>query len=76
MKYAALIDGEVGAYGAVFPDLPGCVAMGFTKDEVVCNADDAMRDWIAGMEAIAVPSGATRSLPFRWSESCGRGVFA
>ena len=51
MKYPALIDGEAGAYGAVFPDLPGCVAMGCTMDEVVRNAEDAMLDWIASMEA-------------------------
>ncbi|MCY3545037.1 MAG: type II toxin-antitoxin system HicB family antitoxin [Chloroflexi bacterium] len=51
MKYPALIDGEAGAYGAVFPDLPGCVAMGCTVDEVVRNAEDSMRDWIASMEA-------------------------
>lgn len=72
MKYPALIDGEAGTYGAVFPDLPGCVAMGCTVDEVVRNAEDAMRDWIASMEAsgqrvpepsplgsIAVPPGNT-----------------
>ena len=72
MKYPALIDGEAGAYGAVFPDLPGCVAIGHTMDEAVRNAEDAMRDWIASMEAngqrvpepsslesIAVPSGST-----------------
>ena len=51
MKYPALIDGEAGTYGAVFPDLPGCVAMGYTLHEVVRNAEDAMRDWIASMEA-------------------------
>ena len=51
MKYPALIDGKAGDYGAVFPDLPGCVAMGNTLDEVVVNAEDAMRDWIASMEA-------------------------
>ena len=51
MKYPALIDGEPCAYGAVFPDLPGCVAMGCTMDEVVRNAEDAMLDWIASMEA-------------------------
>ena len=27
-RYIALIDGSAGAYGAVFPDLPGCTAMG------------------------------------------------
>ena len=51
MKYPALIDGEAGAYGAVFPDLPGCAAMGDTLEAVIRNAEDAMRDWIASMEA-------------------------
>jgi len=34
-RYTALIDGEAGAYGVSFPDLPGCVAMGRTVDEAV-----------------------------------------
>ena len=38
MKYPALIDGEPGACGVSFPDLPGVVAMGDTPDEVVRNA--------------------------------------
>ena len=38
MRYPALIDGEAGAYGVVFPDLPGCVAMGSTIDEALGNA--------------------------------------
>ena len=50
MRYPALIDGEAGAYGIVFPDLPGCVAIGATIDEVVQNAEAAMGDWIADME--------------------------
>ena len=36
---------------AAFPDLPSCVAMVYTNDDVVCNAEDAMRDWIANPEA-------------------------
>ena len=60
MRYPALIDGEVGAYGVVFPDFPGCVAMGITVDEAVENAEVALRDWIDSMEAagqsVAVPS--------------------
>ena len=27
LRYPALIDGEDGAYGVTFPDLPGVVAM-------------------------------------------------
>jgi predicted RNase H-like HicB family nuclease len=44
-RYIALIDGKAGAYGVVFPDLPGCTAMGKTMDEAVANAADALRDW-------------------------------
>jgi len=47
MRYAALIDGEAGAYGVVFPDLPGCVAMGVTLDEAMINAADSLRDFVA-----------------------------
>ena len=51
MKYPVLIDGEDGAYGVVFPDLPGCVAMGATVDEALSNAEAAARDWVESMEA-------------------------
>lgn len=44
-SYIAVIDGKAGAYGAWFPDLPGCAAMGATIDELIRNAADAMRDW-------------------------------
>jgi predicted RNase H-like HicB family nuclease len=45
-RYVALVDGEAGAYGVSFPDLPGCVAMGATVDEALANAAEALRDWI------------------------------
>ena len=49
MRYPALIDGQAGAYGVVFPDLPGCVAMGSTIDEALRNAQEALRDWMDSM---------------------------
>lgn len=45
-RYIALIDGEPGAYGAAFPDCPGCTAMGETMDETIRNAGEALREWI------------------------------
>ncbi len=45
LRYTVLIDGKAGAYGVVFPDLPGCVAMGRTIDEALAHAADAVRDW-------------------------------
>ena len=46
IKYPALVDGEVGAYGVVFPDIRGVVAMGHTVDEALLNAEDALRDYV------------------------------
>lgn len=51
MHYVALIDGAVGAYGVVFPDLDGCTAMGGTVDEALVNAGEALRDWVEATEA-------------------------
>lgn len=50
-RYIALVDGEAGAYGVTFPDLPGCTAMGETIDEAVMNAAEALRDWVEVTEA-------------------------
>ena len=46
MRYQALLDGENGAYGVTFPQLPGCVAMGATKEEALHNAAEALIAWI------------------------------
>ena len=50
VKYPALVDGETGAYGVSFPDLPGCVAMGLSVDEALLNAEDSLRDWAGDYE--------------------------
>ena len=44
-RYPAYVDGKKGAYGVVFPDLPGIVAMGQTIDEAMINAEEALRDY-------------------------------
>lgn len=59
MRYTVLIDGEAGGYGVVFPDLPGCAAMGDTVEEAVANAVEALRDWVHNVEA----RGATPPAP-------------
>lgn len=50
VRYPALIDGEKGAYGVSFPDLPGIVAMGDTIDEALINAEEALRDYVIETE--------------------------
>ena len=38
--YPAFVDGEAGAYGVTFPDLPGIVAMGETVEDALTNAEE------------------------------------
>lgn len=45
MRYSALIDGERGAYGIVFPDIEGIAAMGKTLDEVILNGATVLQDY-------------------------------
>ena len=45
LLYPAIIDGEQGAYGVVFPDLPGIAAMGDTVDAALANAKEVLRDY-------------------------------
>lgn len=71
-RYPALIDGEEGAYGVTFPDLPGIVAMGSTIQEAMAHAEEALRDYAieakkdgsalrppTALENVKVPSGYT-----------------
>ncbi len=72
IRYPALIDGEAGAYGVVFPDMDGVVAMGSTVDEALINAEESLRDYAieterrgeslatpTPLEAVVIPEGAT-----------------
>ena len=45
IRYPALIDGTEGAYGVVFPDIPGVAAMGKDIDEALINAEEVLRDY-------------------------------
>ena len=50
IRYPALIDGDEGAYGVVFPDIPGVGAMGHTVDEALVNAVAALGDYAVETE--------------------------
>jgi predicted RNase H-like HicB family nuclease len=60
ITYPALIDGEPGAYGVVFPDIRGIGAMGYTIADAISNAESVLRDYVIEMEwdrtELAVPS--------------------
>ncbi len=49
MRYPVFFDGSATGYGAHVPDLPGCVAVGKTLDEVRKLIGEAMEMHLAGM---------------------------
>ena len=51
MRCIGLIDGEDGAHGMVFPDLPGCAAMGNSIDDTLRATSEALGDWIGTVVA-------------------------
>jgi len=50
MRYAVVIERSATGYGAYVPDLPGCVAAGDTRDEVVALIQEAIELHIEGLK--------------------------
>ena len=63
MRYAVIIEQGETSYGAYVPDLPGCVAVAETKDEVMTLIKDAIEFHLEGIkqegQAVPVPSSVT-----------------
>jgi predicted RNase H-like HicB family nuclease len=59
MKYAAIIEETDQSFGAYVPDLPGCVAVGKTKDEVLKLIHEAIEFHLEGLKE----EGATIPFP-------------
>jgi len=49
MRYAIVIEKGEGNYGAYVPDLPGCVAVGDTIEEVEREVQEAIEFHLEGM---------------------------
>ena len=60
MRYAVIIEKGPTSYGAYVPDLPGCVATGDTREEVVKLIQEAIEFHIEGLkedgESVPPPS--------------------
>jgi predicted RNase H-like HicB family nuclease len=50
-RYVAIIDGKLGAFGVVVPDLPGCTSGGDTVDDALRNAVEAVTLWVEDARA-------------------------
>lgn len=55
LQYPALVDGEPGAYGVVFPDIDGVVAMGDTIEQALANARSVLADYAIEMDRDGLP---------------------
>jgi len=60
MRYAVVVEAGETGFGAYVPDLPGCVAAGTTREEVVRLIQEAIEFHIEGLkdagEAIPEPT--------------------
>jgi predicted RNase H-like HicB family nuclease len=63
MRYLVVVEKGPTSYGAYVPDLPGCVAAGETKDEVLSLIREAielhLEDLKNSGESIPVPSSSS-----------------
>ena len=55
MRYPAVIEGGGKDYGVWFPDVDGIAAMGYTIEEALANASDALSDYALEMERDGLP---------------------
>lgn len=55
MRYAVIIEKGPESYGAYVPDLPGCVAAGDTREEVMSLIREAMEFHIEGLKQEGAP---------------------
>ncbi|HKV62353.1 MAG TPA: type II toxin-antitoxin system HicB family antitoxin [Candidatus Acidoferrum sp.] len=62
-KYLIIVEPTQTGFSAYFPDLPGCVSTGRTRDEVEQNMKDAIAFHLDGLreEGHAVPEPQTYS---------------
>jgi len=58
MKYTVIIEKGNSSYGAFVPDLPGCIAAGETKNEVLGLIKEAIEFHIGGLreDGDAIPN--------------------
>ena len=50
MKYAVVIENGETSFGAYVPDLPGCVAVGETREEAMTLIREAIEFHLEGMK--------------------------
>jgi predicted RNase H-like HicB family nuclease len=62
MRYLVVVEKGLSSYGAHVPDLPGCIAAGETKEEVLSLIREAIEFHIEGLEQEGLPIPAPASM--------------
>lgn len=69
MKYAVIVEAGETSFGAHVPDLPGCVAVAETKEEVLELIQEAIEFHLEGLredgQPIPVPSSSVEFVEVR-----------
>jgi predicted RNase H-like HicB family nuclease len=60
-RYLIVVEKANGNYSAYCPDLPGCVATGDTREEVLQRMSKALKLHLEGMREDNLPQPASRS---------------
>ena len=63
MKYLVVVESGPCSFGAYVPDLPGCVAVGSTREEVTLLIQEAIEFHIEGMKEDGLPIPSPSSSP-------------
>lgn len=55
MRYLVVVEKGSTSFGAYVPDLPGCIAVGDTRDEVLVSIQEAIEFHLEGLKEDGQP---------------------
>ena len=55
MRYLVVVERGPNSFGAYVPDLPGCIAVGETRDEVLTSIHEAIEFHLEGLKEDGQP---------------------
>lgn len=61
MRYLVVVEKGPTSFGAYVPDLPGCIAVGETRDEVLASIHEAIEFHLEGLKEDGQPIPAPSS---------------
>ncbi len=67
MNYVVIVEQSDDGYSAFVPDLPGCITVGETLEDIRANIGEAIALYLEGLEekGLPVPRPTTRSIEVR-----------